>query len=73
MRHPSRRVDASHAVLLWLQPGGATAGCPSARKWLEQRDAVLGEPGMQAEIDDFREGLRDIRPPEPVDWLCCSG
>jgi len=41
---------------------------PSARALLELRDALLQEPGFQAELDAFFEGLHDTRPAEPVDF-----
>jgi len=41
---------------------------PSARALLDQRDALLQEPGFQAELAAMFEGLRDTRPAEPVDF-----
>ncbi|MFM7392874.1 MAG: antitoxin [Cyanobium sp.] len=41
---------------------------PSARALLELRDALPQEPGFQAELDAFFEGLHDTRPAEPVDF-----
>jgi antitoxin VapB len=41
---------------------------PSSRALLELRDALLQEPGFQAELDAFFEGLHDTRPAEPVDF-----
>jgi antitoxin VapB len=41
---------------------------PSASALLELRDALLQEPGFQAELDAFFEGLHDRRPAEPVDF-----
>ena len=42
---------------------------PSARALLDQRDALLQEPGSQDELDALFEGLRDTRPAEPVEFL----
>jgi antitoxin VapB len=42
---------------------------PSARALLEQRDALLQEPGFEAELEAFFEGLCDTRPSEPVEFL----
>jgi antitoxin VapB len=39
---------------------------PSAQALLERRDALLEDPGFQAEMAAFLEGLRDTRTPEPV-------
>ena len=41
---------------------------PSARAFLELRDALLQEPGFREEIAEFFEGLRDTRPAEQVDF-----
>ena len=41
---------------------------PSARALLDQRDALLQEPGFQAELEALFEGLRDTRPAEPVEF-----
>jgi antitoxin VapB len=35
---------------------------------LEQRDALLQEPGFRAELDAFFEGLHDTRSAEPVEF-----
>jgi len=32
---------------------------PSARSWLQQRDALLQEPGMREEVAAFWDALRD--------------
>jgi antitoxin VapB len=45
-----------------------TAVRPSAREWLEFRDALLQEPGFREELEAFFEGLHDTSPPEPVDF-----
>jgi antitoxin VapB len=39
---------------------------PSAHALLERRDALLEDPGFQAEMAAFLEGLRDTRAAEPV-------
>jgi antitoxin VapB len=41
---------------------------PSARALLDQRDALLQEPGFQTELAALFEGLRDTRPAEPVEF-----
>ena len=41
---------------------------PSAREFLELRDALLQEPGFREERDAFFGGLNDTSPPEPVDF-----
>jgi antitoxin VapB len=35
---------------------------------LDQRDALLQDPGFQAELAAFFEGLRDTRAAEPVEF-----
>jgi antitoxin VapB len=39
---------------------------PSARAWLERREALLEDPGLQAEMAAFFVGSRDTRAAEPV-------
>lgn len=41
---------------------------PSARQFLELRDALLQEPGFREELDAFFEGLHNTSLPEPVDF-----
>ncbi len=48
--------------------GRSQAVRPSAREFLELRDALLQEPGFREELDAFFEGLHDTSPPEPVDF-----
>ena len=56
--------DGRQAVPQRPEPGGAA----SARALLDQRDALLQDPGFQAELASFFEGLRDTRPAEPVEF-----
>ena len=51
-----------------FRDGRSQAVRPSAREFLELRDALLQEPGFREELDAFFEGLHDTRPPEPVDF-----
>ena len=51
-----------------LRNGRIQAVRPSAREFLELRDALLHEPGFREELDAFFEGLHDTSPPEPVDF-----
>jgi antitoxin VapB len=51
-----------------LRNGRIQAVRPSAREFLELRDALLQEPGFREELDAFFEGLHDTSPPEPVDF-----
>ena len=48
--------------------GRSQAVRPSAREFLELRDALLQEPGLREELDAFFEGLHDTSLPEPVDF-----
>ena len=48
--------------------GRSQAVRPSAREFLELRDALLQEPGFREELDAFFEGLHDTSLPEPVDF-----
>lgn len=41
---------------------------PSTSALLDQRDALLQDPGFQAELAVFFEGLRDTCPAEPVEF-----
>ena len=41
---------------------------PSARALLEQRNALLQEPGFQAELDGLFKGLHDTRCADAVDF-----
>ncbi|MCP9917559.1 antitoxin [Cyanobium sp. ATX 6F1] len=41
---------------------------PSARVWLEQRDALLAEPGERAELDSFFDHLRDPAAAPEGNW-----
>lgn len=45
-----------------------TAVRPSAKEFLELRDALLQEPGFREELDACFEALHDTSPPEPVDF-----
>jgi antitoxin VapB len=51
-----------------FRDGRSQAVRPSAREFLELRDALLQEPGFREELDAFFEGLHDTSPPEPVDF-----
>ena len=66
------RFEGSEVEVLRDPESGAvvlTPVRPSARALLEQRDDLLQEPGFQAELEAFFEGLRDTRPAEPVEFL----
>lgn len=48
--------------------GRSQAVRPSAREFLELRDALLQRPGFREELDAFFEGLHGTSLPEPVDF-----
>lgn len=41
---------------------------PSAKAWLAQRDALLVQPGAQAELDAFFDSLRDPAAAPECTW-----
>jgi antitoxin VapB len=41
---------------------------PSAKAWLVQRDALLAQPGVRAELDAFFDNLRDPAAPTECNW-----
>ncbi|MGL6134979.1 MAG: antitoxin [Prochlorococcaceae cyanobacterium] len=55
------RDPASGAVVL-------TAVRPSARAWLESRNAVVQRPEIQADISEVLAELRDSSAPQPRGW-----
>jgi len=70
--YPGAAVVAMHAQGHRDPESGAvvlTPVRPSARALLEQRNALLQEPGFEAELEALFEGLRDTRPAEPVEFL----
>ena len=64
------RPDLAPLEVSALADSGAvlTPVRPSAKDWLELRDALLQEPGFREELDAFFEGLHDTSAPEPVDF-----